>query len=105
VHILPDNDPLLLRQSAGTRFVGKALTIGNINAIADSIADTRADLATLETKIAAELAKLAKLETKIDADLADLGKRIDAVVASTWATIAEADRRDSLRRGGPRREV
>jgi hypothetical protein len=102
VHILPDNDPLLLRQSAGTRFVGKALTIGNINAIADSIADTRADLATLETKIAAELAKL---ETKIDADLADLGKRIDAVVASTWATIAEADRRDSLRRGGPRREV
>ena len=56
---------------------GSEITVGNIGKLASAIAEFRADIA-------------------------DLGKRIDAVIASTKATIAAADERDRLARG-PRR--
>jgi hypothetical protein len=82
MHIISDDDPLF-RQSV--RHVGKALTVGNLAAVADSVAESR------------EL--FWKTEARLKADIADLAQRIDAVVASTKAVIADADRRDALRRG------
>ena len=61
------------------------MTVGNLAAVADSVAESR------------EL--FWKTEARLKADIADLAQRIDAVVASTKAVIADADRRDALRRG------
>jgi hypothetical protein len=82
MHIISDDDPLF-RQSV--RHVGKALTVGNLAAVADSVAESR------------EL--FWKTEARLKADIADLSRRIDEIVASTKAVIADAHRRDALRRG------
>jgi hypothetical protein len=58
MHELSDSDPLL-RRGAGIRHVGRALTVGNLGAVADSVAEahelfakTSATLADIKRRIA-----------------------------------------------------
>jgi hypothetical protein len=77
--------PYPARRFDPDRPTGASLTIGSVAKLADAVVEART--------------AFARFEAKTNADLADLGKRIDAVIATTKATIAEADRRDALRRG------
>jgi hypothetical protein len=75
MHIISDDDPLL----RGARHVGKALTIGNLSAVADGLADTRAIIARSEAALA-----------KLEAAVYGLNKRGDDQAATLEKLRADA---------------
>jgi prefoldin subunit 5 len=70
VYELSPNDPAL-------RYIGKALTIGNLSAAVTLIDDTRS--------------ALAKTQAKLESQLANLNQRIDRVETETKARIKAAE--------------